>query len=131
MSTWPGFNRTKKDNYLPGFGPIPTKNPSEETIDFQVTPEKVKADAEQTARIWSRCTQNKMTLSGVQQGIDANNDGLIDASEFKELLAVAGYKGTAQEKLFAQMDADGDGVLTEAEIKVLQQGSATLKSGKV
>ena len=130
MSTWPGFNRKKTTNYLPGFGPITSRNTAE-IVDFELTSDVVQADAEQTAKIWMRATQNKMTLSSVRKGADANNDGLIDASEFKALMAASGYKGSAQDRLFAQIDQDGDGVLTEAEIKLLSQGSATLKSGKV
>ena len=45
----------------------------------------------------------------------------------ESLLANAGYKGSAA-AIFAQIDADGDGQLTEAEIKLLSQGSATLQS---
>ena len=55
--------------------------------------------------------------------------GLIDRDEFKALLDVAGYRGDQSAALFAQIDADGDGKLTEAEIKVLSQGKATLQSG--
>ena len=42
---------------------------------------------------------------------------------------MAGYRGDQSAALFAQIDADGDGKLTEAEIKVLSQGKATLQSG--
>ena len=135
MRVWPGYNRSPaKSNFLPGFGPItitPEDAEANANADFAVTAEQIEADALIVANMWKRAPANKMTLSAVQDGVDANNDGLIDADEFKALLAAGGYKGGGAAGIFAAIDADGDGVLTEAEIKKLSQGSATLQSGKV
>ena len=87
-----------------------------------------QADAALAAKMWRKHPSYKMTLAATQQGVDVNNDGLIDKDEFKELLAASGYRGAAAAELFRQMDKDGDGTLTEAEIKLLSQGSATLQS---
>ena len=78
--------------------------------------------------MWLKHPAYKMTLASTQKGVDANNDGLIDKDEFKDLLAASGYKGAAAAALFASIDKDGDGTLTEAEIKLLSQGSSTLQS---
>jgi hypothetical protein len=98
------------------------------TPDFVVSGETVQADAALAAKMWLKHPSYKMTLAATQQGVDVNNDGLIDKDEFKELLAASGYRGAAAAELFRQMDKDGDGTLTEAEIKLLSQGSATLQS---
>ena len=63
---------------------------------------------------------NKMQLPSLQKAADTDGDGLVDKSEFKELLKAAG-SGSDANLLFDQMDVDGDGVLTEAEIKALGQ----------
>lgn len=98
------------------------------TPDFVVDNAMVEKDAAITAQMWLQHPAYKMTLAATQKGVDANNDGLIDKNEFKDLLAASGYKGAAAADLFAQIDKDGDGTLTEAEIKLLSQGSVTLKS---
>lgn len=133
VRVWPGFATKKKDNFLPGFGPIThtAGGKSDGYLDFTATKEKIEADAKLTADMWIRAPPNKMTLASVQTGVDANNDGLIDTDEFKQLLQASGYKGGNADAIFAQIDADGDGTLTEAEIKLLSQGSSTLKSGKM
>ena len=47
------------------------------------------------------------------------------------LLKESGYGGSAYAQLFARIDADGDGKLTEAEIKLLSQGKAEMGGGRV
>ena len=63
---------------------------------------------------------NKMQLPSIQNECDADGDGLTDKAEFEEMLRAAGSNADSK-LLFAQMDKDGDGVLTEAEIKALGQ----------
>jgi hypothetical protein len=139
LSVWPGFARRDKDNSLPGFA---RKDADGNAInafsddpanarDFKVTPESVKKDANLAAQMWLRHPAYRMTLTALQKGADANDDGLIDTEEFKTLLKDAGYKGGAAEALFARIDKDGDGVLTEAEIKMLSQGKTEMGGGHV
>ena len=132
---WPGFARksapnnnlragdetTGNEKWLSG-GPIP---------DFEVTAETINDEARLAAKLWIRHPAYKMTLASSQKGADADGDGVIDQQEFRDLLAQSGYKGTNVNNIFAEIDADGDGKLTEAEIKLLSQGKATLQSGKV
>lgn len=47
-----------------------------------------------------------------------------DREEFKKLLEASGYTGTEANALFAKIDKDGSGGLTQAEIKFLSQGKA-------
>lgn len=134
MSTFPAFALAKqRDTYarsVNGLASESTKSWLDTGVlpSFQVTSDSVEADAKLAAKMWINAPVNKMTLASVQKGIDSNADGLIDQDEFKALLAAAGYKGGAANAIFAQMDADGDGTLTEAEIKVLSQGKDTLAS---
>ena len=100
-------------------------------LDIKVTQATAEEDARCAKNMWLRHPANKMTLAAVQKDVDANNDGLIDQDEFRSLLGVAGYTGGNADALFSQIDADGDGKLTEAEIKILSQGKDTLASGKV
>ena len=76
--------------------------------------------ANATASAWMARPGNKMQLKSFQKQFDSDGDGVIDQSEFKNLLKAAG-SGNDSDALFAAMDADGDGVLTEAEIKALGQ----------
>jgi hypothetical protein len=95
---------------------------------FEVTQASVNEDARIAANMWMKAPANKMTIASVQQGVDADGDGQIDKTEFKELLRASGYTGKEAAALFAKIDKDGDGTLTQAEIKLLSQGSATLQS---
>ena len=54
---------------------------------------------------------------------DADGGGTIDKEEFAVLLAAAGGQDNAADMavLFAAADADGDGELTEEEIKTLSE----------
>jgi len=133
-TVWPGFvkrattddgSRTRaamsNDKWLRGeAGPA-----------FEVTPATSASDGKGVAQVWMRHPAYKMTLASSQRGADANDDGVIDHDEFRSLLSSSGYTGSKAAELFAKIDADGDGKLTEAEIKQLSQGQATLKSGKV
>ena len=85
-----------------------------------VTNDTINDDATSVAQAWMKRPENKMQLPSMQRVHDADGDGVIDQSEFKELLKAAG-SGTDASILFNAMDADGDGVLTEAEIKALGQ----------
>ena len=129
---WPGFRKVVKSNEDQKLAGMSNDKwlRGGEPPDFVVTPEVVAHHAAVTASMWIKHPAYKMTLASVQQGVDANNDGLIDTEEFKALLEAAGYKGGGAAALFAQIDADGDGTLTEAEIKLLSQDQATLTSGK-
>ena len=80
----------------------------------------ISEDATDTAKAWMSHPANKMQLPSLQKAADTDGDGLVDKSEFKELLKAAG-SGSDANLLFDQMDVDGDGVLTEAEIKALGQ----------
>ena len=51
---------------------------------------------------------------------DASGDGLIDANEFKDLMAAAGAIGDSG-RIFAEIDKDGDGVLTADEVRLLAE----------
>jgi hypothetical protein len=54
---------------------------------------------------------------------DSDGGGTIDKSEFGALLAASGGLGKEADvnSLFAEMDKDGDGELTEEEIKALKE----------
>ena len=86
-------------------------------VPFVNTPETIKAQAAQTAHAWLGNPANKMTLTSLQKRFNTDGGG-IDVGEFRGLLQASGSNASA-EQLFAQMDADGDGQLTEAEIKSL------------
>ena len=79
-------------------------------------------EATNVAQAWMAHPANKMQLKSFQAAHDTDGDGLIDADEFKKLLAAAGSRSNA-EALFNAMDKDGDGVLTADEIKALGQDS--------
>ena len=96
---------------------------TKETPPFQMTSDKIKAEANAAVKSWLRHPAYKMTLSKVQEGADANMDGVIDREEFSELMKRAGYKGAEANALFDYVDKDKDGSLTKAEMKKLHQGS--------
>ena len=139
LAIWPGFRTAQqkdasKKQATPGMGNdrwLMTNGGAfieGVTPDFKVTEQTAAADAQLAANMWLKHPAYKMTLVSTQAGADADNDGLIDKEEFKALLSAAGYKGGSAQALFAQIDADGDGKLTDAEIKLLSQGSSTLQS---
>ena len=68
--------------------------------------------------IWKMQDKNNIALA------DADGGGTIDKDEFAQLMKSAGGGATnAQDMalLFAQVDADGDGELTEEEINQLDE----------
>ena len=128
---WPGFARSPKAK--DSTNALLTNHKwlsSGTTPDFVVTPEMIEADAHLTSQMWVKHPAYKVSLPTLQKEADANDDGVIDADEFKAMLQSSGYKSVSAAALFSSIDADGDGKLTEAEIKMLHQGGATLTSGK-
>ena len=95
---------------------------SGQPASFKVTKETADSDAQLAAQMWLKHPAYKMTLASSRKDADVNNDGLIDQQEFRDLLQSTGYHGGNSDALFAKIDADGDGKLTEAEIKFLSQG---------
>lgn len=91
----------------------------------------VEAQGLQTAlayKSWLHSTTSNNTLVKMQKKenfelADADGGGTIDKSEFGALLAAAGEEGDTSDMmaLFAEMDKDGDGELTQDEIKALQE----------
>ena len=91
----------------------------------------VEAQGLQTAlayKSWLHSTTSNNTLVKMQKKenfelADADGGGTIDKSEFGALLAAAGEAGDTSDMmaLFAEMDKDGDGELTQDEIKALQE----------
>ncbi|MCW8328820.1 EF-hand domain-containing protein [Photobacterium sp. SDRW27] len=49
--------------------------------------------------------------------LDANGDGLVSRQEFVDGVT----KGRNPDKMFARLDTDGDGYLTEGELAVAEQ----------
>ena len=88
------------------------------TVPFLASPNVVSQDASKTAALWLANPANKMQLPSMQQAFDVDGGG-ISMDEWRGLLKAAGSSASA-EALFAQMDKDGDGQLTEAEIKTLR-----------
>ena len=84
------------------------------------TDNAIAEEATSVAQAWLSHPANKMQLPSLQKMHDVDGDGLTNRDEFKELLKAVGQGGDS-DLLFSQMDADGDGVLTEAEIKALGQ----------
>ena len=91
-----------------------------------VNSDTILEDSTSTAQAWLKHPANKMQLKSFQKAHDTDGDGLIDASEFKQLLKAAGSSANA-DVMLAAMDADGDGVLDAEEIKALGQGQAVLR----
>ena len=91
------------------------------------TDQQIVSEATECAKAWLGHPANKMQLASLQAAYDSDGDGVTSRSEFKKLLAAAGSKADA-DVLFNQLDADGSGYLTDAEIKDLGQdrtGKAT------
>ena len=80
-----------------------------------------KDEADYVAKAWLSHPANKLQLTSLQAQFDTDGDGKTSKEEFRMLLKAAG-SGSNADILFDQMDADGDGILTEAEIKALGQG---------
>lgn len=113
---------------LPTKVPDPT-NYEEAWVIKSKAPNPVWANAEtaydeatQIAAAWLKHPANKMQLTSLQKEHDLDNDGRHDRSEFKTLLKAAGSSADAN-LVFDQMDKDGDGFLSEDEIKALGQDS--------
>ena len=94
-----------------------------ETPSFKVTPDSIKSDADQTAKMWMSHPAYRMTLTSMQKQFDTDGDG-IERDEFAEMLKAAGSKASA-EALFASLDADGDGVrqLVSSLVSLLSMSS--------
>ena len=92
------------------------------TWETNVLPPSQQSDAlgASAALMWKSNPANAMTLPSNLAGADADGDGTIDRSEFSSLVAQSGAKGADLDKLFAQIDKDGDGELTAEEIALLQ-----------
>jgi len=86
-----------------------------------ITKEAIVEDANTTAQAWLGHPANKMQLPSLQKAHDEDGDGVTNRDEFKNLLKAAGGGGADANILFEQMDADGDGFLTEEETKALGQ----------
>ena len=138
LAVWPGFATKKKDTqtrkswgdndkWLTTNGGVFVNGV---TPDFQISEEVVAADAKVYSQMWLKHPAYKVTLASSQKDADKDGDGMIDQNEFDTLMASSGFTGSNTAALFASIDADGDGVLTAAEIKKLSQGSDTLGSGK-
>ena len=85
-----------------------------------VSTSSIIADATSTAQAWISHPANKIQLPKLQSAYDADMDGVINRSEFRNLLQAAG-DGSNADQLFDAMDIDGDGVLVKSEIKALGQ----------
>jgi len=93
------------------------------TAPFEsVTNATIARAATGTAAAWLAHPSNKMQLPSLHKEHDADGDGVVSSDEFTSLLKAAGSSSNAN-ALFAAMDVDGDGFLTEAEIKALGQGA--------
>ena len=71
------------------------------------------------AKLWASNPSNAMTLKKNLDAADKDGSGTIDVSEFKDLVAQSGARVSDIGALFAQIDKDGDGELTEEELRKL------------
>lgn len=75
--------------------------------------------------MWLSNPLNKYTLAQNNTAADADGDGLLSKDEFKELFDLDGdgnVSAAEQAKamaMFAQVDKDGDGQLTQKELQQL------------
>ena len=91
--------------------------------------EWVKSEAARTARAHQSYLANNLSSNTVTQMArkenlalaDADGGGTIDRKEFETLLAASSGNVDDVQALFAAADVDGDGELTEDEIKALAQ----------
>eukprot|EP00325_Prymnesiales_sp_UTEX-LB-985_P028017 CAMPEP_0174728578 /NCGR_PEP_ID=MMETSP1094-20130205/51969_1 /TAXON_ID=156173 /ORGANISM="Chrysochromulina brevifilum, Strain UTEX LB 985" /LENGTH=115 /DNA_ID=CAMNT_0015930529 /DNA_START=25 /DNA_END=372 /DNA_ORIENTATION=+ len=98
--------------------------------DFKVTASTISTDAKIAAGMWLNHPAYTMTLSASRQAADTNQDGMIDRQEFRSLMQNSGYKGSSADVIFQSIDKDGDGKLTESEIRYLSQGQRMLAQGR-
>ena len=89
--------------------------PEELLVARQALPKRKPGQRSRRQRSWERAALLRQS--------DIDGDGKTSKEEFRMLLKAAG-SGSNADILFDQMDADGDGILTEAEIKALGQGKA-------
>ena len=85
-----------------------------------VSTTSIIADASNTAQAGASHPANKIQLPKLQSKYDENQDGVINRTEFRNLLKAAG-DGSNADQLFDAMDVDGDGVLVKSEIEALGQ----------
>ena len=81
--------------------------------------QKAAALGASAAALWKSNAANNMTLPTHMAAADADGDGTIDYAEFKELLANSGGATADMAALYAKLDKDGDGELTQQEIAAL------------
>ena len=79
--------------------------------------------ASRAAQMWLSNPLNKFSLPSVNKAVDADGDGLLDKDEFAGLFDLDGdgvvdaNEAAKARALFAMVDKDGDGQLTEEELK--------------
>ena len=79
--------------------------------------------AARAAQMWLSNPLNKFSLPSVNKTVDADGDGLLDKDEFAGLFDLDGdgvidaNEAAKARALFAMVDKDGDGQLTEEELK--------------
>ena len=85
--------------------------------------------AKRAALMWKSVPTNMLQLPDHVRKADGDGDGLINKDEFKELMrqTTKNLGEKEMKRLFAQIDADGDGELTMAELKKLSDPSEKVK----
>lgn len=106
-------------------GAINQQTPAPSSWQRSLPPgQQTEALAAKAAQKWLGNPANKMQLPSSMFAADKSGDGVIDRSEFEGLMKQAGAVGDTS-KLFASVDADGDGVLTADEVRTHNSSSAS------